>query len=438
MIDPESCFSDKLGPLAPRVESLVRDYGLLWKGAGSTPLPLGRILPMKDKRVVERDLSSLIDKVSKENRSLRNARSGPESDKLEETAAALRPVLKKILGLADLSLETVYDSRFVESTRRFLRSARDFDPELGIDSVYQALRNVWIMNTLQFELGVAVESTEAVFGYSMIYPYLDNFLDDPGISGEEKLGTLTKLKGWLEGVPRRAESPREERLQSLIGLIEGRFPRENFPGVYQSMLAIYNAQVRSLLQQQRDGRFTSADILGISLEKGGASVLADGYLVAGQLAQDQEEFCFGFGTFLQLADDLQDIGEDVRRGHVTLFSQKAGMEILDPQIFKFGRYMTAVLERTRKISHPGPDALREVIGKGCSLMAMESVGKHKNFFSRACVRGCQEAFPVRFSYLGRLRRRLEDGILAGRGKIGEIDPVLAAFLAMSSRAFALD
>src|SRR4030067_480163 len=49
------------------------------------------------------------------------------------------------------------------------------------------------------------------------------------------------------------------------------------------------------------------------------SVLANGYLVAGRLDPADEDFCFGFGTFLQLADDLQDVAEDADCGHRTLF-----------------------------------------------------------------------------------------------------------------------
>jgi hypothetical protein len=424
--------------MGPRVEALVGEYKEIWAFVPSDPVPMGRSFAPREKRSVERELSALVDRLSAETKGGLGREAGPDPDRLEELAAGLRPFLRRVLGLAGLPLETVYDGRFVESTRHFLKAARDFDPELGMDSVYQALRNVWIMNTLQSAMGLAVENTEAVFGYSMVYPYLDNFLDDDSVPPPAKLATLVNLKAWLEGNPARPVGPREEKLRALIGFVEGRFSRDEHPGVFRSMLTIYNAQIKSLLQQRRAHPSPDGDIVAISLEKGGTSVLADGYLVAGDLDPRWEDFCFGFGTFLQLADDLQDVEEDGRRGHRTVFSQGLEHGDLDPLLFKFLRFMAAVLEKTADVSESGSAPLRRVIHRSCSLMAMEAAGRHKGLFSGKCRRLCQKAFPVRFSYLRKLRGTLEDRLLKSRPRIADLDPVLAAFLALSSRAFSLD
>ncbi len=438
MIDPQACLSTELGSMGPRVAALVREYREVWSEAPCEPFRPDRKYAPPEKKSVERELTALVDRLSAEGNGPPDGDRAPNPDRMEKIAADLRPLFRRILGLTGLPLESVYDERFVDSTRCFLKAARDFDPGLGLDSAYQALRNVWIMNTLQFGMGLDVENTDAVFGYSMVYPYLDNLLDDDTVPPAVKIATLVKLKSWLEGKPEAPRGPREEKLRSLVGCVENRFSRTEHPGVYGSMLAIYNAQIKSLLQQRRTNASAEGDILGISFEKGGTSVLADGYLVAGELDRGQEDFCFGFGTFLQLADDLQDIEEDARRGHLTLFSPGAGRDGLDPRLFKFLRYMTAVLERTGDLRHGNSAPLREVILRGCTLMAMESVGKHRNFFSKKCVRLCQDSFPARFSYLLKLRRKLGDRFLKDRPGLADIDPVLAAFLALSSRAFALD
>lgn len=438
VIDAASCLSERLGPLGPRVKALSREYARIWGEISSDPYTPDRLFTLSEKKDVERDLSLLIRRLSAEKKKFLPPGHAWESAEMEEFAASLRPCLKRILGRVDLHLEAVYDARFVDSTRHFLRAVRDFDPEIRISSVYQALRNVWIMNTLQFFLGQKVELSDAIFGYSMIYPYLDNFIDDAGDSESDKLAQVLKLKRWLEGVDERPETPREEKLHALIGLIERQFSRREYPEVFQSMLAIYNAQIRSLLQQRETNPPHSAEILDISLEKGGTSVLADGYLVAGSLEPGQQDFCFGFGTFLQLADDLQDIAEDLKRGHSTLFSQTAGQLPLDPLLYKLFRYVYAVVERTLDASLPREQALREVIPRGSALMHMESVSKYPSFFSRACVRGCQKAYPVRFSYLRKLRRALPDKFLTNREKISDLDPYSIALMTISSRAFSLD
>ncbi len=438
MSDFASFLSTRVGPLGARVGTLVRDHELIWRQAPAEPLPPRKRYARTEKRSVEKELSNLVGRLS----------SGPartafldgtlEPARAEELAAELRPVFKRLLRLVDLPLEAVYDARFLESTRRFLQAARDFDPGLSIASANQALRNVWIMNSLQFDLGLPVEHTDAVFAYSMVYPYLDNVLDDAGTSETEKLALVVKLKAWLEGEGRGADTPREEKLRDLVKIIERRYARPDFPGVYHSLLAIYNAQVKSLLQQRLEFPPPPGDILDISFEKGGTSVLADGYLVAGRLEPADEDFCFGFGTFLQLADDLQDIAEDARCGHRTLFSPQTGHAPLDGQAVKLDRYLAAVLERARPGATARRSALCDAIGGGLSLMFLESVGKHPEYFSRSFVRRSKRSFPLRFSYLRKLRRRLGEQLPPGLNRLSDLDPGLVALMALSSRAFALD
>ena len=438
MNELSSFLSDGVGAVGARVEALVREHSRLWHGLAPGPPPPRRRYARAEKRAVEKELSQLVGLLSSEpvRTSLLDGSLGP--DRIEEMASGLRPAFKRLLRLTGLPLEAVYDARFIDSTRRFLQAARDFDPGLGLASAYQALRNVWIMNSLQFDLGLPVEHTDAVFAYSMVYPYLDNLLDDAVTAETDKLAVVAKLKAWLEGSGLVPASPREEKFRALVKLIERRFPRAGFPGVYQSLLAIYNAQVRSLLQQRMTPPPSPEAILAISLEKGGTSVLADGYLVAGRLNPADEDFCFGFGTFLQLADDLQDIAEDAACGHRTLFSAEAGRRPLDGSAAGLERYLAAVLDRVGPGATANRSALCAAIAGGCSLMFMESVGRHRQFFTRAFVRRSRAAFPVRFSYLRKVRRRLKDGLPPGVDKLADLDPGMAALMAVSSRAFALD
>jgi len=431
-------LSSGTGPLGGRVEALVRSHVLLWHRAPASPPPLKKRYARAEKRAAERELSEIVGGLSAEPVRTAFLDGSLDGARLEALAAGLRPSFKRLLRLVDLPLEAVYDARFIDSTRRFLRTARDFDPDLGLASAYQALRNVWIMNSLQFDLGRPVEHTDAIFAYSMVYPYLDNMLDDARTAEAGKLALVSRLRHWLEGSVRAPESPREEKLLSLVRLIEGRFPRPEFPGVYQALLAIYNAQVKSLLQQRPDTAPAAEEILSISIEKGGTSVLADGYLVAGALEPADEEFCFGFGTFLQLADDLQDIAEDSRGGHRTLFAAQGAGAPLDPTAMRLESYLAAVLERARREAGPARSALCDAIGSGLALMFRESVGKQPDYFSRSFVRRARQAFPLRLAYLRKLRRRLKDKVPAGCDRLADLDPGLVALMALSSRAFSLD
>jgi hypothetical protein len=438
MSDLNSFLSTATGALGGRVEGLVTDHAALWQDAPTEAGPLKKRYSRREKRATERELSALIGGLTSEPVRTAILDGTLDAARLEELAASLRPGFKRLLRLIDLPLEAVYDAHFVEATRRFIQAARDFDPDLGLPSAYQALRNVWIMNSLQFDLGLAVEHTDAAFAYSMIYPYLDNLLDDAGTTETGKLAFVVRLRSWLEGSAAAAASPGEEKLLSLVRLIERRFPRPAHPGVYESLLAIYNAQVKSLLQQRPGTAPTDADILSISLEKGGTSVLADGYLVAGTLRAEDEAFCFGFGTVLQLADDLQDIAEDSRCGHRTLFSTGGAGGPLDATAVRLEAYLAAFLAKARRGSAPGRAALGHAIGAGLTLMFRESAGKQPDYFRRAFVRRAKRGFPVRFSYLRKLRRRLKEQLPAGRERLADLDPGLVALMALSSRAFSLD
>ncbi len=438
MMDPVLCLSGRLGPLGPRVEALVKENVRVWDEAPIDPPEPRNIYPLRVKKDVEGELSALIDRVRIEHRKHGAGGAGWETAGLEEIAAGLRPFIKRLVDRVDIPLASVYDARFLDSTRRFIRAARDFDPDLRVDAVYQALRNVWIMNTLQLYLGREVEATDAIVGYSLIYPYLDNYLDDAAVSEPDKLNLVVKLRRWLEGEDDPPEGPLEDRLQALIRMIEDEFGREGFPGVYQSLLAIHNAQIKSLLQQRKSQPPGAVRVLEISLEKGGTSVLADGYLAAGKLEPSEEAFCFGLGTVLQLADDLQDIAEDLRRGHITLFSQAAGTRPLDPLVHKLWRFMSLTADRTLDERRPRERALKNVLVPGCGLLYAEAAGKHARYFSKNCLRGLEETFPVRFSYLKKVRRALPEKFLSGAEKIGSLDSFTIALMSLSSRAFALD
>ncbi len=76
-------------------------------------------------------------------------------------------------------------------------------------------------------------------------------------------------------------------------MIEEEFPRINYPEVYQSLLAIHEAQTRSVQLIHSVEVLTEKETLQICMAKGGASVLANGYLVAGRLSKEQEFFLFG-------------------------------------------------------------------------------------------------------------------------------------------------
>jgi hypothetical protein len=278
-----------------------------------------------------------------------------------------------------------------------------------------------------------IDYSDAIFAYSLIYPYTDNVLDDISESLEKKLSLTLNLRDWLEGRASAFHNSQEEKIFKLIKTIEKQYERDVFSDVYQSLLAIFNAQIKSLLLQKKYSLPYETDVLDISFEKGGSSVLADGYLVNGNLEDDQAEFCFGFGVFLQLADDIQDVTSDKKNNHMTIFSQTAGNHKLDKLANKLFNFITKVVESKLDEQTENRKRLKEIIQKNCYYLVLEAIGENKAYFSHKYVDKMQSFFPVRFSYLKELRKKLKDKFLENKEVVVDLDLISAILLTITDR-----
>lgn len=208
-----------------------------------------------------------------------------------------------IFNLQRLSKNT--QQGVTKTTKKFIRKARDFDKNLDFKSIFQALRNVWIIGIIQEMINGKQKYSSAIFGYSMLYPYTDNFLDDNLISYEEKMNFNLRFYKRLNGEVLKHKNDYEEKIFRLVENIEKTFRRDKYNRVYESLLLIHKGQNKSLTQHLNSD-LDEEDLLDISIEKGGASVLVDGFLVNGSLTFEESNFLIGYGFFLQIGDDIQD------------------------------------------------------------------------------------------------------------------------------------
>jgi hypothetical protein len=293
---------------------------------------------------------------------------------------------------------------FYESAVTFARHARAFDPGLPLEQVGQALRNVWIGNSFQMLLDRPVELRPGLFAYSMLYPVTDNWLDDPGVSHDVKRSFNDRLARRLAGLSACPVDDRDAAVGRLVERIEEEFPRDRFPSVYASLLAIHDGQVRSLDQQGAIG-LADADLLGISFRKGGSSVLTDLYLVTDSPRPLEERFAFGYGVFLQLLDDLQDVEADLAAGHETLFTRAARRGPLDEVAARLARFIDTALLRNGRFHGPAFTDRLDLIRRNCLALLVGSVAEHPKRFSRWFRRDLARQWPVSFRSHRSLRRR---------------------------------
>lgn len=323
---------------------------------------------------------------------------------------------QECLGWPDGYRRLLFGDAFYESTLAFARQARAFDPTLSLEDMGQALRNVWIGNCLQMLLDRRVELRPGLFAYSMLYPVTDNWLDDPAVSATRKRAFGQRF-GWrLAGWPLRPLDGPEAPAFRLVETIEREFARGEFPSVYDGLLAIHAGQSRSLEQHAVD-RLDDAQVLAISFEKGGASVLADLYLVCEAPTPAEDRFAFGYGVFLQLLDDLQDVEEDLAAGHETLFSRAARHGRLDEPTSRLARFMDAVLDGGPFAGPEFADRL-DLVRRNCRALLVGTVALHPRRFSRRFRSALGGSWPVSFRAHRRLQRRVIRHWRAARGRLG--------------------
>ena len=148
------------------------------------------------------------------------------------------------------------------------------------------------------------------------------------------------------------------------------------------------------------------DVLGISIEKGGAAVLADGYLVAGELTASQRQFMFGYGVFTQLMDDQEDVKRDLDAGLNTVFSMTTRHWFLDEVTNRTFHFASSVLHCMDSFEGPDVMVLKEIFARGIGLVLIDGAGRHSGYYSRQYLTELEKFLPFRFSNLSKQRRRL--------------------------------
>ncbi|MCP4660026.1 MAG: hypothetical protein GY856_31880 [bacterium] len=387
------------------LERLQAKYAALWWASGTETPVLGERIDPRRQRRTERETDRLTDHLEAQLRAC--------PDSAAERAAwgvRLKEKLRRFgqvgLAMPESHRDIIFSDDYFEVTAQFARHARAFDETLEVHDLFQALRNVWIMNVFQVFLDLRVSFSPAIFAYSMLYPYTDNYLDDPELAVERKEGFSRRLERRLAGERPPPRNPHEDAVFRLIALIEQQYPRREFPQVYLSLLAIHRAQTQSLAQQSRGASPYEIDVVGITMAKGGTSVLADGYLVAGELSPEEADFFFGYGTVLQLLDDLQDVRQDRRCQRATIFSQTARSWPLDRITSRLHHYLEAVLSSAERFSAPRFDALKELIRTSCAHLMLQAVAQNRAFYSARYVRSLERYSLTRFSYARKQRKTI--------------------------------
>lgn len=387
------------------IDSLKEQYIGLWENTPDTFPVLREQYAVNRQKTREVEMSRFADEIIL----LIKGFPGRHKEDNKQWGSALKRLIygcgTGVVGLGDSSMRILLDDGFCDVTSEFIVKAREFDAGFKTDEIFQSLRNAWIMNCIQKLMGSKVEMTGAVFAYSMLYPYSDNYIDEPVVSDCDKMELNKNFNRRLAGMDIAAASLLENKLFRLVGMIEGQFPRNKYPMVYESLLAIQTAQEKSLEQDVRK-KGTDPDIFAISVEKGGSSVLADGCLIKGSLSAEEAAFVFGFGVLLQLLDDMQDAAEDRRCGHKTLFSMCGTDMSAQRSTNRLINFTMNFLDSDKCFNSNDAKEIKSLMKKSILFLLMGAVACNGSMYDTGYLKRLEAYSPLRFNYLKGFYKRM--------------------------------
>jgi hypothetical protein len=297
------------------------------------------------------------------------------------------------------------------ATESFLGKGSKLGAGLSYNDLYKGARTVWFMISFQMVLGLPVSFTSSIYGYNMLYPLTDNYIDCPTRSFEQKTAFSNAFRQRLMGHRPTISNPHEQHVYAMVDEIENQWDRTNFPHIYYALLGIHDAQTMSIKQLhisrdstmidddssfRRDNQMT--EILKISALKGAASVIAAGYLVNGHLKGYHLAYLSHLGLALQLLDDLQDVHEDLAAESASIFTKAIRNQCkLDDLTARLLKFIHSSLLRT-----PFPDEetssltwyVRVSTVQLSCLLILEAASKLSHFYSKGFYRKLKKMSPI--------------------------------------------
>ncbi len=285
---------------------------------------------------------------------------------------------------------------FREELMVFLKQVRAFAPELELEGIGQALRNYIVYVMFKYIHRIQSGFSMAGFGYSMLYPFTDNYIDSRSYTAGEKVEYNRLIRDKIEGRPVHPGTAHQRKTCDLLDAIFLNFDHS----VSRLLLMMLEAQEESLRQQDNGVALTDEECLDISLYKGGISVLVDRYLIGKELNEEEIIFYLGLGFFLQLADDLQDIKSDSEQGWQTLLTLNISHEYEERYINKLLHFIHTVMSSYQAENN----GFKDFILANCYQLVLTSVIGSKEYFSQDYIDAIGRYLPVTVAFYEEMQR----------------------------------
>ncbi len=283
----------------------------------------------------------------------------------------------------------------ISEIKEFINRVRTDAPALSFEDMGQAVRNYTVYLMFKEIHQDTSDFSRACYGYSMLYPFTDNYIDNTACTKEEKARYNSLIRDYLKGEAAASTSEHDDKTLYFLSAAKESCKEEAPCPVTELLLMMLDAQEKSLEQQSKDNSLDYEKRLFISLYKGGISVLIDRFFVKERITEEDMIFYLGFGFFLQLADDLQDIREDSEKGHQTLFTINTHPAEEEKTVNKLLFFVTDLCN-----SFPTDNkSFLEFVLMNCYQLILMGVQGSREYFSKEYVTHMEQCFPVTFSFL---------------------------------------
>jgi hypothetical protein len=244
-------------------------------------------------------------------------------------------ICNDIFDMPPIHNEAFYETYqlLVRTTIDFVNKGKRYDPKINPEELFKAGRLLWTMIAMEVQFNAPLAMSDSIFGYNMLYPYTDDFVDCTSVPqaakkefagvfherlviGESTYDPKSHFDGQQSNVtglqlPSSLQPYADKigKVFDMVKSVENDWARHGeHDCVYMGLGAIHDAQIKSTLQHARpdDGYApTMAQIEEVSAEKGGASLIAAGFLIQGRLTRAKLAYLEYLGFGMQLVDDLQ-------------------------------------------------------------------------------------------------------------------------------------
>ena len=304
---------------------------------------------------------------------------------------------EQVLGISQYMSPDLFGA-FEEQAKVFVRKTRAFDRELLLPQIWQGIRNFFIYAMIQDFLGHKQNCIDPVFSYSLLYPYTDNFIDDPGQNRDQKAKYNHMIEEVLHGKSVNPDTSVERKTVLLLQKIQDYYSGDKKKEIENLLLLMLKAQEESIRQgagHHLEKPISEEELLKILSFKGGISVLNDYAFHVGELDETEAAFYLAFGFLLQLSDDLQDFVEDEQEHCQTLMVRAKQNGKLEKTVNRLLHYIWHVITDYQ----PRNKRLKEFAIKNCVQMVLLTVGTHREAFSEAYLKEIEKHLPVHVDFI---------------------------------------